>query len=130
MKKKNIDYEVLMEMVAASVFTDVHHGRAISEKELKVLQELLNIYNLEIKQAKEIISNEVQFNKMKYNDQVTYVVHLLNKLRIKNQGTSEIPDIHIPDEDNEWYADVDDVLSDIPQEPYQPLPPFESKKSK
>lgn len=87
MEEKNID-DVLMERVAASDITDVHHERAISETEWKVLQKLLDKYNLEIQQAKEIISKE-------------------------------IPDIHIPDEDDE--------LLGIPQEPYQP---FESKKSK
>lgn len=103
--------------VAATVFTDEHHGRAISEEEFKQDKELLEKLKQEIEQAKKIVANDSNFHNLSYQEKIVYVIELIKKLRIKNHGNEEL----VVASSSTNYADLDDLLNRIPQEPYEPI---------
>jgi len=106
--------------LAASVFTDVHHGSAITESEFEYDKKLSEAYEQEIKEAKKIIATDSNFNNLSYQEKIVYVLELLNRLRIKNHGNEEIiTEISNGSKDN--YADINDLLNSIPQEPYEEI---------
>lgn len=109
-----------MYRVAATVFTDVHHGRAISEEEFKQDKKLLEILKQEIEQAKKIVATDPNFNSLSYQEKIDYVYELINRLRSKNHGDEEII-VASSNESSENYADLDDLLKQIPQDPYKPI---------
>lgn len=108
--------------LAARVFTDVHHGSAITESEFEYDKKLSEAYEQEIEEAKKIIATDSNFNNLSYQEKIVYVIQLLNKLRIKNHGDAEvIVDMSSESQDN--YADINDLLDSIPQEPYEEIFP-------
>lgn len=109
-----------MNRVAATVFTDVHHGTAITKAEADYHDKLLEVYKQEIEEAKKIVKEDSNFESLSYSEQIEFVVELLHKLRIKNQGYKEI-DIQLNDEPQEKFADVNELLDTVSQEPYQEI---------
>lgn len=106
--------------IAATVFTDVHHGTAITKEESDYHDKLLEVYKQEIAEAKKIVKEDSNFESLSYNEQIEFVVELLDKLRIKNHGYEEI-DIQLDDRPKEKFADINDLMDTIPQEPYQEI---------
>jgi len=106
--------------LAASVFTDVHHGSAITESEYEYDKKLLEAYKQEINEAQKIIATDSKFNSLSYQEKIVYVMELLNRLRVKNHGNEEVI-VEISNESKDKYADINDLLNSIPQEPYEEI---------
>lgn len=63
--------------IAASVFTDEHHGVAISESEYEYDKKLAEAYKQEIDEAKKIIAGDSSFNNLSYQEKLVYVSGLI-----------------------------------------------------
>lgn len=110
------NYDNIMCCLGASVFTDIHHGSAISVSEFEYLKKLKEIYCQEVNEAREIISSDASFGSLSYEEKVVYCVELLKKLRIRNHGNLNIEAEFVEKDDSEQYVDINDYLDTIPQE--------------
>ena len=52
--------------LVASTFTDVYHGKPISESEFEYEQKLRAVYKQELDQPKEIIATDLDFQNLSY----------------------------------------------------------------
>ena len=106
--------------LAATVFTDIHHGTAISEEEFDYRKKLEEDYKEEINEAKVIISTHPTFNNLPYEDKIIFCIELLRKLRIKNNKDSKIQIQESAKKITNFY-ELNEQLRNIPQEPYEPI---------
>ena len=58
--------------LAATVFTDVHHGSAITERESQ--------YRDEVAEARTLIAENQDFENMEYADKIIYCINLIDRL--------------------------------------------------
>jgi len=110
------NYDNVMCCLGASVFTDVHHGSAISISEFEYLKRLKEIYCQEVNEAREIISTDASFGSLSYEEKIVYCIELLKKLRIRNHGNLNIEAEFVEKDDGEQYVDINDYLDTIQQE--------------
>lgn len=106
--------------LAASTFTDEHHGRAITKREYEDDKKLREAYKQELDQARKIIASDLNFQALSYQEKIVYAVELIKKLIIKNHGYKDVF-VETSNEPEEKYASLDDLLDTIPQEPYHPI---------
>ena len=74
--------------VAAHCFTDVPHGRAITEAEYAQRLELLKSYKDEVAQTRELFNHISNFEKLNYKDQINFSANLLVSLKNINEKTN------------------------------------------
>ena len=79
------NYDNIEYVLAATVFTDVHHGRAITEEEFEHLENLKETYKEEIEEAKAMVATNADFNNLSYDEKVTFCLNLIKELCIKNE---------------------------------------------
>lgn len=119
-------YDERMAWLAATLFTDVHHGAALTEEELEYRKQMQVLYAKEIEAAKAILAADANFAGLAYEDKIKTAIALLDSL-IKKTGKEE--EMINVSSDKVNYASVTDLLETIPQEPYQPIINEEENKS-
>lgn len=75
------NYDNIESVLAATVFTDVHHGRAITEEEFEHLESLKETYKEEIEEARTMIATNADFNNLSYEEKVTFCLNLIKELK-------------------------------------------------
>ena len=76
-----------MSWVAATVFTDEHHGSAISEEELSYRKRLQEDYKQEIEFVKLMIKDNPNFEKLSYKNKINFVANLIVSLYEKKENS-------------------------------------------
>lgn len=75
-----------MSWVAATTFTDVHHGGAVTEDELDYRKGLQETYKEEIEFVKLMVKDNPNFNELSYPDKINFVANLMVSLRGKREN--------------------------------------------
>lgn len=75
-----------MSWVAATTFTDVHHGSAISDEELKYRKQLQEDYKEEIDFVKLMVKDNPYFDELSYEDKINFAANLMVSLREKKEN--------------------------------------------
>lgn len=101
--------------LAATVFTDVHHGSAITERESQYRDELARAFSDEVTEARTLVAENQEFENMDYADKIIYCINLIDRLWEEKHGDEEVI-IQLPPEEEVNYADINDLLDSIPQE--------------
>ena len=84
------NYDNIEYVLAATVFTDVHHGRAITEEEFEHLENLKETYKEEIEQARIMIATNADFNNLSYEEKVTFCLNLIKDLKRLNLAAKKL----------------------------------------
>lgn len=84
------NYDNIEYVLAATVFTDVHHGRAITEEEFEHLENLKETYKEEIEQARRMIATNADFNNLSYEEKVTFCLNLIKDLKRLNLAAKKL----------------------------------------
>ena len=84
------NYDNIEYVLAATVFTDVHHGRAITEEEFEHLENLKETYKEEIEQARIMIATNADFNNLSYEEKVTFCLNLIKDLKRLNLAVKKL----------------------------------------
>lgn len=75
-----------MSWIAATTFTDEHHGGAISEEELAYRKELQESYKEEIDFVKLMVKDNPNFDELSYEDKINFAANLMVSLREKRES--------------------------------------------
>ena len=75
-----------MSWVAATTFTDEHHGSAVSDDELEYRKELRESYKEEIDFVKLMVKDNPNFDELSYEDKINFVANLMVSLREKREN--------------------------------------------
>lgn len=75
-----------MSWVAATTFTDEHHGGAVSEDELAYRIELQESYKDEIDFVKLMVKDNPNFEGLSYEDKINFVANLMVSLKEKKEN--------------------------------------------
>lgn len=76
----------VMSWIAASTFTDEHHGGAISEDEFHYRKQLRESYKEEIDFVKLMVKDNPNFNELPYPDKINFTANLIVALREKREN--------------------------------------------
>lgn len=77
-----------MSWVAATTFTDEHHGGAISEEELEYRKKLQEDYREEIDFVKLMVTDNPNFDELSYEDKINFAANLMVSLREKKENNT------------------------------------------
>ncbi len=77
-----------MSWVAATTFSDEHHGGAISDDELSYRERLQEKYKDEIDFVKLMIENNPNFDELSYEDKINFTANLMVSLHEKRKNDS------------------------------------------
>jgi len=91
--------------LAATVFTDLHYGQAISKRESDYRAKLMEAYKQEIEEAKAIVATHPNFNSLSYENKIIFCIELLRELRVKNNKEIEV-DVYIAPQENVSYGNI------------------------
>lgn len=75
-----------MSWVAATTFTDVHHGGAVTEDELDYRKGLQETYKEEIEFVKLMVKDNPNFEELPYADKINLAANLMVSLHEKREN--------------------------------------------
>lgn len=109
-------YDNIVCCLAASIFTDEHHGAALYTDEFEYLMKLKNSYSEVIEEAVKKIATDSSFENLSHQEKIVYCIELFKNLssRIK---VNLVDDLESNQQtDVEQFVDINDYLDTIPQE--------------